>query len=254
MASFHPLRKEHHPHDLEPIARIGRRDTKSSLLNYFAHDVTRIRGVLNASFPIPVWRVIVRGIPHNNPTSADQPETLNEPVPVASSSDIAEGEFVRLYEQNVDFLVGVATHKFQVPSVDAEALAHEVFLSYLKRKGEIREVHKWLIGAICHASRYYWRKQGRNTEQLDTELANARPDPGSANIRELLPIRIAAGEALAGLPVRYQHILRLRYIEGYTIKEIAEHLGVTSKYTQKLVTKCLRRAEQLFAPEPGKKK
>lgn len=254
MASFHPLRREDHSHDLRHIARIEPAAAKSSLLNYFAHDLTRIRGVRNASFRLPVWRVIVRGIPHNNPKNAAQSETVNEPPPVASASDIAEGEFVQLYEQNYDFLVGVATHKFQVPTVDAEALAHEVFLSYLRRKGEIREVHKWLIGAICHASRYYWRKQGRNTEQLDTELANARPDPGSSNIRETLPIRIAAGEVLAGLPPRYQHILRLRYIEGYTIKEIADHLGVTSKYTQKLVTKCLRRAEQLFAPEPGKKK
>ncbi|MGH9420219.1 MAG: RNA polymerase sigma factor [Thermoanaerobaculia bacterium] len=181
--------------------------------------------------------------------------TAAEPPPVAPHSDNDEGEFVRLYEQNYDFLVAVATRKFQVSAVDAEALAHEVFLSYLKRRGEIREVHKWLIGAICHASRYYWRKHGRNTEQLDRELAAARPDPGSTNIRDLLPIQIAAGEVLDGLPPRYQYILRLRYFEGYSIKEIADHLGVTSKYTQKLVTKCLRRAEELFVrPGPGKKK
>ena len=35
--------------------------------------------------------------------------------------------------------------------IDAEALAHEVFYSYLKRKNEIRNLHAWLIGAICHA-------------------------------------------------------------------------------------------------------
>jgi RNA polymerase sigma-70 factor (ECF subfamily) len=179
-------------------------------------------------------------------------ETVNEPPP-APRREIDEGEFVRLYEQNYDFLVGVASRKFQVPVVDAEALAHEVFLSYLKRQGEIREVHKWLIGAICHASRYYWRKHGRNIEQLDTELAAARPDPESTSIRDLLPLRIAAGEVLDGLPPRYQEILRLRYFDGLSIKEIADHLGVTSKYTQKLVTKCLRRAEQFFVP-PGPRK
>jgi RNA polymerase sigma-70 factor (ECF subfamily) len=180
-------------------------------------------------------------------------EAVNEPPPAASLRDMDEGEFVRLYEQNYGFLVGVAARKFQVPAVDAEALAHEVFLSYLKRKSEIREVHKWMIGAICHASRYYWRKHGRITEQLDAEVAAARPDPQSTNIRELLPMRIAAGEVLNGLPPRYQQILRLRYFDGLSIKEIAEHLGVTSKYTQKLVTKCLRRAEQLFVP-PGPRK
>ncbi|HXH39595.1 MAG TPA: sigma-70 family RNA polymerase sigma factor, partial [Thermoanaerobaculia bacterium] len=144
--------------------------------------------------------------------------------------------------------------KFQVPAVDAEALAHEVFLSYLKRKDDIRELHKWLLGAICNASRYYWRQHGRHIEQLDAELAAIQPDPASANILETLPARIAAGEALAGLSPRYQHILRLRYYEGYSINEIAEHLGVTAKYTQKLVTKCLRRAEEIFNPSVRGKK
>jgi RNA polymerase sigma factor (sigma-70 family) len=261
MASFHHLRSEHQPVDrglLTPPQR-----TKTVLLNASDYDVTRIRGVADFPFPRPFERVIVRGIPHNHKRSdpptgemSETPEGMaheTQPPPVAPLFDNDDGEFVRLYEQNLDFLVAVATRKFQVSAVDAEALAHEVFLSYLKRKGEIREVHKWLIGAICHASRYYWRKHGRNVDQLDADIAAARPDPLSENIRDALPMRIAAGEVLDGLPPRYQHILRLRYFEGYSIKEIADHLGVTSKYTQKLVTKCLRRAEELFVP-PGTRK
>ena len=218
-----------------------------------------------SSFSNNFERVIVSGIPHN-PKTPDVPvpsifeappmahEALNEPPPPIPPV-IDEAQFVRLYENNVDVLIAVAIRKFQVPAVDAEALAHEVFLSYLKRKDEIRELHKWLLGAICNASRYYWRQHGRNIEQLDTELAAERPDPASRNILETLPARIAAGEALAGLSPRYQEILRLRYYEGFSINEIAEHLGVTAKYTQKLVTKCLRRAEEVFnPPEPRKKK
>lgn len=266
MASFHQVSSEHHSSPFRQTARAEyphRDAAKTYLLNDSARDVTRIRGVLNASFPRPYWRVIVRGIPHNHNRS-DQPveamfeapgmaDETGEPPPVATHCHADEGDFVRLYEENCGVLEAVAIRKFQVPPVDAEALAHEVFLSYLKRKDEIRDVHKWLIGAICHASRYYWRKQGRNIEQLDAELAAARPDPMSINIRDVLPARIAAGEVLAGLPPRYQHILRLRYFEGYSIKEIADHLGVTSKYTQKLVTKCLRRAEELFIPPETRK-
>jgi RNA polymerase sigma factor (sigma-70 family) len=184
-------------------------------------------------------------------------ETAHEPPPPAPPPPcvIDEEQFVQLYEKNVGVLVAVAIRKFQVPADDAEALAHEVFLSYLKRKDDIRDLHKWLLGAICNASRYYWRQHGRNIEQLDTELAVERPDPASRNILEIMFSRIAAGEALAGLSPRYQYILRLRYFEGYSINEIAEHLGVTAKYTQKLVTKCLRRAEEVFnASEPRKKK
>ena len=182
-------------------------------------------------------------------------EAGHEPIPLPPPRIVDEEHFARLYVENIDVLIAVAIRKFQVPAVDAEALAHEVFLSYLKRKDEIRELHKWLLGAICNASRYYWRRHGRNMEPLDTVMAMERPDPASANILETLPARIAAGEALAGLSPRYQHILRLRYFEGYSINEIAEHLGVTAKYTQKLVTKCLRRAEEVFnASEPRKRK
>ncbi len=183
------------------------------------------------------------------------PEAANEPQPDQPRGNIDEEHFARLYETNIDRLVTMAVRKFQVPAVDAEGLAHEVFLSYLKRKDEIRDLNGWLVGAICNASRYYWRKLGRNTEQLDVAVAAERPDPSTTNILNTLVARIAAGEALAGLPPRYQNILKLRYLEGYSIKEIADHLGVTSKYMQKLVTKCLRRAEELFGDSgQGKKK
>lgn len=166
---------------------------------------------------------------------------------------IGNVDFGELYEDNLRLLVAIAMRKFQVPEVDAEALAHEVFLSYLKRKDEIRDLHPWLIGAICHASRYFWRQNGHRTEQLDQAMAVLRPDPASVEILDVLPAQIAARDILESLPPRYQEILRLRYFEGYTIREIADYLGVTAKYTQKLVGKCLRLAEQTFNARARKK-
>jgi len=175
-------------------------------------------------------------------------------TPIPRNHDIDEVEFGQLYEDNLSLLVAIAVRKFQVPEVDAEALAHEVFFSYLKRKNEIRDLHPWLIGAICHACRYFWRQNGRRTEQLDQALAMLRPDPATAGILDSLPAQLAAREALESLPPRYQKVLRMRYYEGYSIKEIADHLGVTAKYTQKLVARCLRKAEQTFNTTPSRKK
>jgi RNA polymerase sigma-70 factor (ECF subfamily) len=180
-------------------------------------------------------------------------ESFTGVTAVLPHCNVDEIEFEELYDRNIKLLVGIAERKFQVPAVDAEALAHEVFLSYLKRRDEIRDLHAWLIGAICHACRYFWRQNGRRTEQLDQALAVLRPDPASVGLRDLLPEQMAAREALDALPPRYREILRLRYYEGYSIREIADYLGVTAKYTQKLVTKCLRRAETTFhAAPPGK--
>jgi RNA polymerase sigma-70 factor (ECF subfamily) len=174
--------------------------------------------------------------------------------PIAPPCATDDLEFGELYEGNLSLLVAIAVRKFQVPEVDAEALAHEVFLSYLKRKNEIRQLHPWLIGAICHASRYFWRQNGRRTDQLDQELAALRPDPETISIFDLLPSQLAVREALEALPTRYAQILRMRYYEGYTIREIADYLGVTAKYTQKLVGKCLRMAEQMYNAAPARKK
>ena len=107
---------------------------------------------------------------------------------------------------------------------------------------------------ICHACRYFWRQNGRRTDQLDQELAMLRPDPESVAIFDLLPSQLAVREALDALSPRYAQILRMRYYDGYTIREIADYLGVTAKYTQKLVGKCLRMAEQMYNAAPARKK
>lgn len=159
---------------------------------------------------------------------------------------VDENVFARIYEENCGVLVSVAVRKFQVPAGDAEGLAHDVLLSYLRRADEIRDLHHWLIGAICNASRYYWRQRGRNIEQLDTDVAAQRPDPRSRNVLTDLPNSIALEEVLDRMPPRWARILRLRYLEGYAIKELADLEGVTSKYMQKLVAKCIQRAQEIF--------
>ena len=178
------------------------------------------------------------------------PEAINDPpaaLPLLPPPcPIDENVFNRIYEENFDFLVSLAVRKFQVPAVDAEALAHEVFVSCIKRFDEIRDLHHWLIGAICNACRYHHRKHGRNIDQLDTEMAAERLDPRSRDVLTDLPNSIAIAEVLDRMPPRWAHILRLRYFEGYSIKEIAEQQGVTSKYMQKLVAKCLQRAQEIF--------
>ncbi len=170
--------------------------------------------------------------------------------PAGPSGD--EQHFEAIYERHFDFLIGVAVRKFRVPESEAETLAHEVFLTYLRRSEEIRDLHSWLVGAICHASRYYWRMHDRNIEPVETEGALERMDPASTRILDSLPDQLAAREALECLSPRCQEVLRLRYFEGCSINEIADRLGVSTKYAQKLVTKCLRRAEKRYG-EKGKK-
>ena len=165
-------------------------------------------------------------------------------------SRVDESHFEALYREHFDFLVAVAVRKFRVPDTEADTLVHDVFLSYLKRSDVVRDLKGWLLGAICNASRYYWRGHSRD---ISVEEDFDRIDPASANILESLPNQLAAREALACLTPRCQEVLRLRYYDGRSIQEIAEHFGLATKYTQKLVTKCLRRAERLYTAKDKKR-
>ena len=153
--------------------------------------------------------------------------------------------FEALYEEYFDLLVQIAAYKFRVPDSEAETLVHDVLLSYLRLSATIIDLRSWLIGAICHASRHYWRLNGR-TVPAESEIELDRIDPASLRILDSLPLQLAAREALGRLSPRYQEILKMRFFEGCTIPEIARRLGVKAKYAQKLVTRCLRRAERLY--------
>jgi RNA polymerase sigma-70 factor (ECF subfamily) len=172
--------------------------------------------------------------------SPDGRETVSFP----KSEVISEEELAAIVGEYSEPLKSLAIRKFRIPDYDAEGLVHDVFLSYVRRHREVKDLHHWLIGAICNASRYYWRKHGRNIEQLDDEIAAEAKS--AAMSPESFPARTSLNEVLAGLPSRYQDVLRLRYVEGCSIKEIAEQFGVTQQYTYKLVAKSLEMAMERY--------
>ncbi|HVG25950.1 MAG TPA: sigma-70 family RNA polymerase sigma factor [Thermoanaerobaculia bacterium] len=159
---------------------------------------------------------------------------------------VDDQHFEAIYEQYFPLLAQIAVFKFQVPDTDAEALVHDVLISYLRKSEDILDLRPWLIGAICYASRHYWRLNGR-TSGAESEVAGDRVDPASLRILDSLPDQLAAREALECLQPRYREILHMRYFEGCTVAEVASRLGVKTKYAQKLITKCLRRAERLYS-------
>jgi RNA polymerase sigma factor (sigma-70 family) len=163
-----------------------------------------------------------------------------------TSVRVDEHDFEAIYLQYFDLLAQIAVFKFQVPDSEAEALVHDVLISYLRKSDTIVELRSWLIGAICYASRHYWRLNGR-TVAGEPEIELDRVDPASLRILDSLPDQLAAREALECLAPRCREVLHMRYFEGCTVAEVASRLGVKTKYAQKLITKCLRRAERLYS-------
>jgi RNA polymerase sigma factor (sigma-70 family) len=162
-----------------------------------------------------------------------------------ASSDVDEQQFEAIYEQYFGLLVQISVFKFRIAESEAEGLVHDVLISYLRRSASVLDLRSWLIGAICFASRHYWRLNGR-TVPADDDAAAERPDPASLRILDSLTDQLAAREALECLTPRCQEVLHMRYFEGCTIAEVAGRIGIKPKSAQKLITKCLRRAEKLY--------
>lgn len=158
-------------------------------------------------------------------------------------------DFDAVYDEHVPLMIGLAVERYGLAEPDAQTLAHEVFLAYFLKAEEVRDVRAWLVGGICNASRQFLRKHGRDVALPDDLKKTA--DPRQAP--ESLPDQIAAREAYACCTARCQLALRLRYLEGYTIAEIAAELKTTPKYAQNLVSRCLQQARDRSGLGPRKK-
>lgn len=153
-------------------------------------------------------------------------------------------DFESVYEQLLPVMVGVAVGRFGIAQTDAETLAHEVFVDFMQKHERVNDIRSWLVASIYRASLYYLRCRSR-TEPLPPAFDES-PDPRSLRTQEAWPDCLAARQAFECTTLRCQLALRLRYLEGYTIPEIATELKTTERYAAKLVGECLRQANRRY--------
>jgi RNA polymerase sigma factor (sigma-70 family) len=138
----------------------------------------------------------------------------------------------------------IAEKKFRVPPDEAEALVNDVFIAYLLRVQHVRNPEKWLVGAVCHASRGYWRRELR-TEPLPRDLRE-HVDPGSLDAEDRLVSKLTVALALSHLGERCRRALRMYYLDGYSMAEMAKHLNTTPGYAAQILHECRRRLRLIY--------
>jgi len=83
----------------------------------------------------------------------------------------------------------------------------------------------WLFAIARNECRQYWRKSGREELVGDEGFENVpKLVVGQENVLE----KIYVDEILNKLSEDYQEVLRLRYIAGFSFKEIAKILGIST--------------------------
>jgi RNA polymerase sigma-70 factor (ECF subfamily) len=146
-----------------------------------------------------------------------------------------------IYRDNVKRVYGMLYAKVG-NRADAEDLTTEVFLAALRplrTSASVGEVRAYLLAAARTALAGYWRRKlGLPVTTFDDATVDSVfPDePASTTDRA----RVDA--VLAQLPQRYQDILRLRFLDGCTVREAADELGLSVTNTKVLQHRALRRA------------
>lgn len=142
-----------------------------------------------------------------------------------------EDPVAAVYDAYREFLEALVCRKFRVPSEDALGLVHEVFLSFLRCRGEIENQRAWLIAASCNAARGYWRRRRTSDDSLEAIVNESRECDTDVIIR--------VAEVLRKVPERSRRILEMRYLEGHSTKEMAAILNTTPGYAEQLVHESL---------------
>ena len=151
-------------------------------------------------------------------------------------------DFGAIYEDNYRLLVSTAIERFHITRLDAQGLAHEVFLAYFLKADEILNSRAWLMAAICNASKHYLRSRARLVSYGE-EFGKAL-DPKTDG--DTLPDQLVVREAFSCVTAKCQIALRLRFIEGYSVPEIAAEFNVSKKYAAKIVKRCLKMAKRRY--------
>lgn len=146
---------------------------------------------------------------------------------------------VAAYSDQFDFLCRLAAQRFRIPSPDDEGVVQEVFVTYLRQRGKVTDERRWLIAAVCNASRAYWRTVRKHEALHDVRGAT----PSHA---EVVGSQLDARTVLRRLPQRCRELLRLKFYDGYTAADLAAHFETTTPYAKLMLHRCMTAARALL--------
>jgi len=123
----------------------------------------------------------------------------------------------------------------------AEDIVQETFVAALKSAGRFHgrsKIFTWLCSIACHKISDFYRryKQVESIHSVDVEQiqSDSTHGPSIADSRET---SLVVEQALSTLPLDYQHVLTLKYIEDMSVKEISQVMGRSVKSVEGLLSR-----------------
>jgi len=140
--------------------------------------------------------------------------------------------------------------RYYIPPQDAEDLLQDTLVAYLRKRDEVRDPRKWMIGALRNECRRFWRQRDRRPEDaVDQTLLELTADT-SARSPEDQALRQRLRDVIATLDHRCRSVLQLRYRLGYNDDEIAEETGYRPSSVDKTVRRCVEALSKKLLTSP----
>jgi RNA polymerase sigma factor (sigma-70 family) len=156
----------------------------------------------------------------------------------------SDPEFDRVYTKYVPLLRRVAMRKFGIPRADVDELVQDVFATYLTHSARVRELHPYLIGGICNASRQYWREADAE-RKVFCEAAEDRAPADDALLDSVIQNALMSA-ALSQLGESCRETLHRFYVNGESAISIAESRQTTPNSIHRLLNYCRGRAREAY--------
>jgi DNA-directed RNA polymerase specialized sigma24 family protein len=148
--------------------------------------------------------------------------------------------FEEAYLRFAPLLRKIAIRKFHIPLHEAEPLVHDVFATYFLRWRSVEMPERYLVGAICNASRKYWEDSDAAGALFCGETPCAAT-PSDALLREVHN-KLLLARLLGCIGAKCRDLLHRYYMNGETTQAIAACLHSTPGTVLVLLHRCRKRA------------
>lgn len=128
----------------------------------------------------------------------------------------AAAAFEEVYLLYAERLRKIAVRKFHIPIAEAQTLVHDVFATYITHASSVRDTERYLVGAICNASRRYLQR----ADAADALFCGETPcaaTPGDALLDEIAR-KLLLSRLLARSGSRCRDLLQRYYMHGETTR------------------------------------
>jgi RNA polymerase sigma-70 factor (ECF subfamily) len=149
--------------------------------------------------------------------------------------------FAVFYDQTLPRIYGYFLHRAGGNVTAAEDLTQETYLSAVRDIGRGRigaDPERWLFGIARHKLLDHYRRQGRDQGLVVPWYDGIEDDVSLPSLDPTLEEdRARVVDALGRLPANQQAVMALRYLDGWSVPEVASALGKTVHAVESLLAR-----------------